>query len=69
MVKLFIAQLYDRRDYVKTMLIVAEENRLQDLRTNMLLIQAKAREYLEETTFQKITNLEDLCKEIRYNIV
>ena len=30
MVKLFIAQLYDRRDYVKTMLIVAEENRLQD---------------------------------------
>ena len=30
MVKLFIAQLYDRRDYVKTMLIVAEENRLQE---------------------------------------
>ena len=30
MVKLFIAQLYDRRDYVKTMLIAAEENRLQD---------------------------------------
>lgn len=33
--------------------------KLQDLRTNMLLIQAKAREYLEETTFQKITNLEE----------
>ena len=30
MVKLFIAQLYDRRDYVKTMLIVAEEDRLQE---------------------------------------
>ena len=30
MVKLFIAQLYDRRDYVKTMLIVAEETKLQD---------------------------------------
>ena len=30
MVKLFIAQLYDRRDYVKTMLIVVEETRLQD---------------------------------------
>ena len=30
MVKLFIAQLYDRRDYVKTMLIVTEENRLQE---------------------------------------
>ena len=30
MVKLFIAQLYDRRDYVKTMLIIAEETKLQD---------------------------------------
>ena len=30
MVKLFIAQLYGRRDYEKTMLIVAEETRLQD---------------------------------------
>ena len=35
MVKLFIAQLYDRRDYVKTMLIVAEENRLQEKEREM----------------------------------
>ena len=30
MVKLFIAQLYNREGYAKTMLMVAEENRLQD---------------------------------------
>ena len=30
MVKLFIAQLQGRRDYEKTILIVAEETRLQD---------------------------------------
>ena len=30
MVKLFIAQLYDREGYAKTMLMVAEETRLQD---------------------------------------
>lgn len=30
MVKLFIAQLYNREGYAKTMLMVAEETRLQD---------------------------------------
>ena len=30
MVKLFIAQLYGREGYAKTMLMVAEETRLQD---------------------------------------
>ena len=38
-----------------------KETKLQDLKTNMLLIQAKAKEYVEEVSFQK-ANITDAAK-------